>query len=116
LRLRSLVVNVGVCLMASSDAVEVATANGSTLVVVTGEFDLVLADEFELKAIAGDGAIHVSLSAVTFLDSAGVRALVNVHNTAAGEGRALRVVDANPVVRRVLEICELEELLGIAAG
>ena len=58
--------------------------------------------------------IEVDLSGIRFLDSSGVKALIDCHRCAHQQ---LSVVDPQPVPRRVLEITGvLEHLLGTATA
>jgi anti-anti-sigma factor len=51
--------------------------------------------------------IEMNLSGITFLGSAGIRALVVCHADAQQAGCQLRLVDPPVIVYRVLEICGL---------
>lgn len=85
----------------------VTTVGGERVVAGTGDIDLVSADGFRdaLVAAAADGLpVVVDLSAVTFLDAAGLSALVAGRIAAGGR---FRVVGATGVVRRVLEVTGL---------
>ncbi len=99
--------------MSSSDAIDVVVADGSTVVTVHGEFDMLLADRFVSSSLAGDGPVEVDLTAVTFLDSAGLSALAQVAAALDGEGRSLRVLDASIIARQVIGICGMDDLLGL---
>jgi anti-sigma B factor antagonist len=72
---------------------ETREQDGVLVAVLTGEVDLSNAVSLEerIAAAAGEGALVVDLTAVTFIDSAGVRLLD--HLVAAGQpGLAIRVV------------------------
>ncbi|MET7965584.1 STAS domain-containing protein [Micromonospora sp. NPDC005305] len=60
--------------------------------------------------------ILVDLSAVTFLDSTGVAALLRAAAEAVGRGANLRVTDPQPLVARVLRITAVDVLLGWQGG
>ena len=55
--------------------------------------------------------VHVDLAAVTFLDSEGIRTLLQARNDAAEQGVVLRVVNAHPRVVEVLAITGVLDLL-----
>jgi len=99
--------------MARTDAIELTTADGVTAVIVHGDFDPTICDEFITVASQGRGPVEVDLSDVTFLDSAGLRALVTVAKAVRHLDRSFRVVHVAPPARRVIEICALEEYLGL---
>jgi anti-anti-sigma regulatory factor len=51
--------------------------------------------------------LDVDLGGVTFLDCAGIGALVGVRNAAVQAGRQIRVTHPQPFVRRILEVTGL---------
>jgi hypothetical protein len=51
--------------------------------------------------------LDVDLGEVTFLDCAGIGALVGVRNAAVQAGRQMRVTHPQPIVRRILEVTGL---------
>jgi NADPH2:quinone reductase len=84
-----------------------------------GELDLAVAAEVSGwldKALDEHPGKHleVDLSMLEFLDSSGIRALLNAHISATARGRRFRVVGATGGVREVLEIVDVHDLL--AAG
>jgi anti-sigma B factor antagonist len=88
-------------------------------VKVTGDIDLATADkvgEALTEALAKGTAVWVDLSAVTFLDSTGIRALVQAHRKASGQGTNLYVHGAQQWVAKVLEVTGVGPLLAPPAG
>jgi anti-anti-sigma factor len=84
-------------------------------VAVTGEVDLATAPALRdvlLRVLQEQTCVllDVDLAGVTFLDCAGVGALVAVRNAAVRAGRQLRVSHPRPIVGRVLD---LTGLLGV---
>jgi anti-anti-sigma factor len=81
---------------------------GTPVISAVGEIDLSTADAFEqeIAAVIGVGAsdVVVDLSGVTFVDSAGINALLKGRRIADGHGRTFRVAGANGLVRDVLEM------------
>ena len=57
--------------------------------------------------------LEVDLSAVTFIDSSGVRALIIGHRAAAEINSQVIVFDPSPPCRKLLELVGLTELFGI---
>ena len=56
-------------------------------------------------------AEHVDLAGVSYLDSSGVRCLLNASKRAAAAGSELVVCRPVGIVLRVLEICGVDDLL-----
>jgi anti-anti-sigma factor len=52
----------------------------------------------------GEAAVELDLAAVSFIDSTGLRALLNAREQAGDVGRPLRLVGAGPAVRRILHL------------
>ena len=88
---------------------------GTVVVAVVGDVDQVTRHQFaEAVDEAVDRArrVEIDLSEVSFMDSAGINALVRCHAAAERYGRSLAVLDPQPGVRRVLDICGLLDVLG----
>jgi anti-anti-sigma factor len=81
---------------------------GTPVLTVTGEIDLSSAGHFaqELAMLIDDehGTARVDLSAVTFIDSSGVRELLAAKRRAEGTGTQLVLASPSAACRRVLEI------------
>jgi anti-anti-sigma factor len=79
---------------------------------VIGEVDLATAPVLrdQLLGVLHDynpDLLDVDLGGVTFLDCAGIGALVGVRNAAVQAGRQMRVTHPQPIVRRILEVTGL---------
>jgi anti-sigma B factor antagonist len=99
-------------------AITVGHEDSVATVAVVGELDIATAPR--LSAALGEHldaeVLVVDLTATAFIDSNGVRVLVEAHRRCAGSGRRLVVlVDDGPVLR-VLELCELDRLMSVVAG
>lgn len=70
-------------------------------------------NEVQASFDAGHRHVAVNLAAVPYMDSEGVRALVQAHNTAAARGGSLTVVMPSPRVRQLLETTHLDTVLTI---
>jgi anti-sigma B factor antagonist len=87
------------------------------IVEVAGEVDM--ATSPRIREAVEDAAeacrrVVVDLSEVSFLDSSGLNALVGCRRELAARGVELRVVSpADNVVRRVFEIAQLTDELGV---
>ena len=86
---------------------------GSTL-VVAGELDAHSAPALRERIAASDDAATVlDMSGVTFMDSSGLRVLIDAHQAAAGRGTQLVVHEPSPSVRRILEIAGVLDHLDV---
>ena len=62
-------------------------------------------------AAAQEGDLVLDLAEVTFIDSAGMRALLIVRENLAATGRALRLANVTPEVKRLLDLVGLTGVL-----
>jgi anti-sigma B factor antagonist len=87
---------------------------GVEAVFVTGELDLATAPRLD-EALAERTAdvIVVDLSGCTFLDSAGIRALVGTARSLAEAGRGLRLVTRDAGILRLLQITGVDTLIAV---
>jgi anti-anti-sigma factor len=110
-----------VAVVAVSDTRFPLTWSGRTAVVsASGEIDIVNAEGLRdvlLSALnMGAAALVVDMTAATFLDSAGVTALVRATRRAAATGAALRLAVTAPAVLRVLNLVGIDRLVGVHPG
>jgi anti-sigma B factor antagonist len=89
------------------------------LVSATGELDLAAAQNFETeirRELAKDGVnVVLDLSAVQFIDSTGIRALLRVADDGNRDGSRLTVRrDLQPAVKRLLKLTECMRRLPFA--
>jgi anti-anti-sigma factor len=87
---------------------------GSTL-VVAGELDAHSAPALRerLGVSTGGDEIALDMSGITFMDSSGLRVLIDAHQEAADRDRRLVVVEPSASVRRVLEIAGVLDHLDV---
>jgi anti-sigma B factor antagonist len=95
-----------------------ATWSGQTAVITAaGEIDIInaesLRDAFLSAFNAGATALVADLTAVTFLDSAGVTALVRAARRASASDAVLRVAVTSPAVLRVLDLVGIDQLVPV---
>lgn len=80
-----------------------------------GELDLATADDVEgelARVEAKDAAsIVLDLSGLAFMDSTGVRLIVNAHTRARADGRRLTLLRGQAAVQRVMELSGVDALL-----
>jgi anti-sigma B factor antagonist len=85
---------------------------------LAGEVDLATADpvERELERVEQTDAasIVLDLSAVTFMDSTGVRLLVTAQARSRADANRLTLLRGGPQVQRVLQLSGVDELLPFA--
>jgi anti-sigma B factor antagonist len=85
-------------------------------VVVSGELDIATAQQLSaIVAEHGDARLLVlDLNAVTFIDSTGLRVLIEADRACAGTGSRLVVLAGDGPVRRLLDLCDLDGRLAVA--
>jgi anti-anti-sigma factor len=107
-----------VAVVAVSDERFPLTRSGRTAVVsASGEIDITNAEGLRdalLSALnAGAAALVVDMTSTTFLDSAGITALVRAIRRAAATDTALRLAVTAPPVLRVLHLVGVDRLLDV---
>jgi anti-anti-sigma factor len=89
--------------------------DGAIVLTLAGEFDIAgvapLAEA--TRAIGAGDRVFLDLREVSFMDSAGVRALMNLDLRARVEGWTIAMVGPQPRVRRVLSLCGFEDRIPI---
>ena len=97
--------------------IETTDAAGEVVAIVSGDLDLVTADRAKrsLSQLIDDKpeSLRLDLSALSFIDSTGLGALVAVHHHAATTGVPMTLTGVSSQVRRVMEITRLDELFDI---
>jgi anti-anti-sigma factor len=101
-----------VTMLAHLDIAPSRPSPATARVAVIGEVDLATAPVLRDQLLGvlhdyGPDVLDVDLGGVTFLDCAGVGALVGVRNAAVQAGRQIRVAHPQPIVRRILEVTGL---------
>lgn len=84
----------------------------SRVLAPVGELDAINVAEFrdDLRARAGEGDVVIDLSAVTFVDSAGLGAIIHGLRTARAAGHATVVVVTRTSIRRLLTMTGVDRL------
>jgi anti-anti-sigma factor len=88
---------------------------GQDVLVVTGDVDLATAHELVAAAdgLASSGGarlLRLDLAGVTFLDSTGISALLEIRRAAARSGADVVVVGRSPIVDRVFSLAGIADL------
>jgi anti-anti-sigma factor len=90
---------------------------GVTRLTLRGEFDLAGIDQFNRAVHAVETrepvALVIDMSALAFMDSSGLRALITAHERAQKGGWRLAIVPGPPAVRRVFEVTQMDERLDL---
>jgi len=100
------------------NGIEQETSNGSTLIRLSGEVDLSWSQQVRkavLEALAASKRVGVELSAVSYIDSSGIAALVEGFQNARTQGRGFALVAISDAVRSVLELARLDRVFPIVA-
>jgi anti-sigma B factor antagonist len=86
-------------------------------VAVRGDLDVATCEEFvdALGGLDGVDALVLDLSAVTFMDSSGIRGLLIARRDAQAGGTRLQIL-ASEAVRETLEVTGLDDDLPLAAA
>ena len=84
------------------------TSTGQTTVArFHGEVDVATAEQLTDTIRETEGPIVFELSNVSFMDSSGIRALVEAQGLANGAGRHFAICCPSPAVARLLELINL---------
>ncbi|MBJ7455666.1 MAG: STAS domain-containing protein [Thermoleophilia bacterium] len=91
----------------------VERAGSWTVIRPGGEIDLATVEQVAQAAGAAAGDLAVDLRGVTFLDSSGLRFLIEQDRRAREGGRAFAIVPGGPDVQRLLQIAGLDTRLRV---
>ncbi len=96
---------------------EVAEQEGTTVCRPDGELDAFTVNEFrtELKALVGCPQVVIDLSAVPFMDSAGLGALIGGIRRIRDSGGEAAVVCDRPAVLRLLHTTRFDRMVQVRA-
>ena len=88
---------------------------------VTGEIDVATADDLRDIALGVLQSLQcetlcADLSAVTFMDSTGLGALIALRTAAVDNGRTLVIRNPSVATTRLFELSGLSEVLGVVGG
>ena len=81
--------------------------DGGGVLVLVGELDSYTAPMLSDRLAAEDGPAVLDVSDVSFIDSSGLRVLVEVHQARTDEGSSLRLRAPSASVQHLLEISGL---------
>ncbi len=84
-------------------------------VAASGELDIATVDSLEQELLAAEATdaerIVLDLSGLTFIDSTGLRLVLDVNERCGGQVDRLRVIAGSPAVERLLDIVGLRDRL-----
>ncbi|MGN6161366.1 MAG: STAS domain-containing protein [Marmoricola sp.] len=89
---------------------------GVPTVAASGDLDVASADQLveAVNSVLGDQAnLDLDLSAVSFMDSTGLGALIRVRNHLADRGGELTLTSVSPAVERVLVLVGMADGFGV---
>ena len=82
--------------------------------VVEGEIDAHTAPSLaSALANLSSARCTLDLAGVLFIDSSGLRVLIEAHQRAIADGGAVQIIHASPAVRRVFEISGVDQYLNV---
>jgi anti-sigma B factor antagonist len=102
--------------MAETLVIRVRHRPGHVLVTVAGEVDIATVAKLRqclAESAAGGLPVIMELDEVTFIDAAGLGALVGAARRLAAHGASLHVVCAQPRTRHLLRLTGLDRRLGL---
>lgn len=88
-------------------------------VIVTGITELVAANSFafrdQVRATMGElqRIIEIDLSAIHFMDSSGLGALIGLHKTTRGRNGSVRLLNPTPQVEQILRLTRTNRLFEV---
>jgi anti-anti-sigma factor len=98
-------------------SIDVRATDGAVHVVLTGELDIATHGDAELKLreaqLSGAPVVVLDLRKLNFMDSTGLRLLVQANARASESGQRLAIVRGPDAVNRVLEITGLDAKLDL---
>lgn len=97
-------------------AIDVREGPDGTVVTPRGELDMATAGELHDALAAVEGPLTLDLSALRFVDTSGLRLVLEVTDQARREGRAFAVVPGLPSVQRLFEMAGVAELVPFTDG
>ena len=100
------------------NAIEATDEPDARRVVLSGEIDLsahsVLRDTFSQELASSADGVIVDLSAVTFLDSTGINALLTGHKEAEAAGKRFVIVPGPEQVMHTLKVSGVDTVLDLS--
>lgn len=88
------------------------------ILVLSGELDLAGTDRLLSAAeeVPAGGALSLDLSRLSFMDSSGLKVLINLDRRSRREGWSLEIESPSGQVLRLLKLCGFDQRLPIKQG
>jgi len=86
---------------------------GETMVTVIGEIDLATTPQVQKAVSRIKGRVVLDLRKVEFMDSTGIRMLIQERNRLVDAGSDLWLLITNPTIRRLVELTGIDDLFQI---
>ena len=100
--------------MADLDPLVLSVVDGDPVVVrAEGELDVAGVSPLSSVLADQDGDVELDCSSLSFIDAAGVGAIVRAHRECESRGTKLVLVDPSDAVVRVLRLVKLDTVLHI---
>jgi anti-anti-sigma factor len=96
--------------------IDVREGAEGTVVTPRGELDMATAGELREALAAVEGPLTLDLSALRFVDTSGLRLVLEVTDQSRRDGRAFAVVPGIPAVQRLFEVAGVTELVPFTEG
>jgi len=97
--------------------VETRQDGAGPVIIVVGEFDMTGTEVFWAHVSEAVEARPVSITVeargLTFVDSSGLMTLARARDAATEAGVTFRISEPSPPLRRIAEMCGLEDLLSV---
>ena len=90
--------------------------HGACRMTLRGELDLATAGRLEQALAEAGDAVLLDLRGLTFMDSTGVRLLVQAHLRSTADSERLTLLRGQAAVQRVLQLSGVDVLLPFADG
>jgi stage II sporulation protein AA (anti-sigma F factor antagonist) len=99
-------------------SVEVEETGDAAVVTPRGELDLATQAQLRdvLEAHTGRGSLTLDLSALGFLDTSGMRLILETAEAARRDGFDFTVVPGGPAVQRLFEVAGVSDLIPFRDG
>ncbi len=101
------------------NGIEQETIDGCSVIRLSGEVDLSWSQQVRdavLAALGNSARVGVELSAVSYIDSSGIAALVEGFQNARSKGKGFALVAVSDAVRAVLELARLDRVFPIVVS
>jgi anti-sigma B factor antagonist len=100
--------------MPSFDTIRDTDAEGRAVLRVVGEVDLATAHDLVVAATShADVPVRLDLSGVTFIDSTGISALLEIRRSAERVGGRVELVERSAAVDKVMSLAGISQLFGL---